>query len=93
MSFEEARLRLRGSMAPVVTPFNEDESLDLETFKSLIDWQIENGSHGISVTGTSGEPSSLTVEERLTVMETAKKRLQGEFHSFRGRVLSIIMRH
>lgn len=77
MSFEEARLRLRGSMAPVVTPFNEDESLDLETFKSLIDWQIENGSHGISVTGTSGEPSSLTVEERLIVMETAKKAVAG----------------
>lgn len=77
MSYEEARLRLRGSMAPVVTPFNEDESLDLETFKSLINWQIENGSHGISVTGTSGEPSSLTVEERLLVMETAKKAVAG----------------
>lgn len=77
MSYEEARLRLRGSMAPVVTPFHEDESLDLETFKSLIDWQIENGSHGISVTGTSGEPSSLTVEERLTVMETAQKAVAG----------------
>jgi 4-hydroxy-tetrahydrodipicolinate synthase len=77
MSYEEARLRLRGSIAPVVTPFNEDESLDLETFQKLIDWQIENGSHGISVTGTSGEPSSLTVEERLTVMETAMKAVAG----------------
>jgi len=77
MSYEEARLRLRGSIAPVVTPFNEDESLDLETFQKLINWQIENGSHGISVTGTSGEPSSLTVAERLTVMETAMKAVAG----------------
>ncbi|RST74290.1 2,4-dihydroxyhept-2-ene-1,7-dioic acid aldolase [Siminovitchia acidinfaciens] len=76
-NYKEAKERLKGSIAPVVTPFNEDESLDLETFKSLIDWQIESGSHGISVTGTSGEPSSLTVEERLTVMETAMKAVAG----------------
>lgn len=74
---QEAREKLRGSIAPVITPFKEDESLDLETFKSLINWQIESGSHGISVTGTSGEPSSLTVDERETVMETAIKAIDG----------------
>ncbi|KKB34238.1 2,4-dihydroxyhept-2-ene-1,7-dioic acid aldolase [Bacillus thermotolerans] len=74
---QEAKEKLKGSIAPVITPFKQDESLDLETFKSLINWQIESGSHGISVTGTSGEPSSLTVEEREQVMETAVKTIGG----------------
>ncbi|KON69464.1 dihydrodipicolinate synthase [Peribacillus butanolivorans] len=74
---QEAREKLRGSIAPVITPFKEDESLDLVTLKNLINWQIESGSHGISVTGTSGEPSSLTVEEREIVMETAVKAIDG----------------
>ncbi|GLY09505.1 2,4-dihydroxyhept-2-ene-1,7-dioic acid aldolase [Pseudobacillus badius] len=74
---QEAKEKLKGSIAPVITPFKQDESLDLDTFKSLINWQIESGSHGISVTGTSGEPSSLTVEERELVMETAFKTIDG----------------
>src|SRR5690606_18468274 len=37
----------------------------------------ESGSHGISVTGTSGEPSSLTTEERIQVMENAIKTVNG----------------
>ncbi|WP_257347402.1 2,4-dihydroxyhept-2-ene-1,7-dioic acid aldolase [Pseudalkalibacillus decolorationis] len=70
---EEAKQRLRGSIAPIITPFNEDGSIDFETLENLINWHIESGSHGISVTGTTGEPSSLTVEERVQVMEAAAK--------------------
>ncbi|MBO8172589.1 MAG: 2,4-dihydroxyhept-2-ene-1,7-dioic acid aldolase [Bacillaceae bacterium] len=77
MSIEEAKQRFRGSIAPVVTPFKEDDSLDLETLANLIEWHIESGSHGISVTGTTGEPSSLTIEEREQVMETAIKTVNG----------------
>src|SRR5687767_1318007 len=60
----------RGSIVPIVTPFKNGE-LDLEGLASLIEWQIENGSHGISVTGTTGEPSSLTADERERVIRTA----------------------
>ncbi|MEH7355735.1 2,4-dihydroxyhept-2-ene-1,7-dioic acid aldolase [Neobacillus drentensis] len=75
--FENVKKRLRGSIAPVITPFNEDESIDFATMSDLINWQIESGSHGISVTGTSGEPSSLTVKERELVMENAIKTING----------------
>ncbi len=61
---------LRGSIVPVVTPF-KDGTLDLDGLARLIDWQIANGSHGISVTGTTGEPSSLTTEEREQVIRAA----------------------
>ncbi|PKR86573.1 2,4-dihydroxyhept-2-ene-1,7-dioic acid aldolase [Heyndrickxia camelliae] len=71
--YEEARKKLRGSIAPIVTPFNEDFTIDYLTLEKLIHWHIESGTHGISVTGTTGEPSSLTVDERVKVMETAAK--------------------
>ncbi|WP_203363000.1 2,4-dihydroxyhept-2-ene-1,7-dioic acid aldolase [Bacillus sp. REN10] len=76
-NIQEIKQRLKGSIAPVITPFHEDESLDLDTFQQLINWQINSGSHGISVTGTSGEPSSLTVKERELVMETAMQTING----------------
>ncbi|MFD0944489.1 2,4-dihydroxyhept-2-ene-1,7-dioic acid aldolase [Savagea faecisuis] len=75
--YAEARKKLRGSICPVITPFKEDGSIDEETFKDLVNWQIESGSHGISVTGTSGEPSSMTVEERKRVMDLAKEAIDG----------------
>jgi 4-hydroxy-tetrahydrodipicolinate synthase len=61
---------LRGSLVPLVTPFKNGE-FDEPAFKDLIEWQIESGSHGISVTGSTGEPSALTPEEREHVIETA----------------------
>lgn len=69
--------KLRGSICPVITPFKANGDIDFEKQRDLINYQIENGSHGISVTGTSGEPSSLTVEERVQVMENAMKAIDG----------------
>lgn len=66
----------RGSIVPVVTPFR-DGALDLESLAQLIEWQIANGSHGISVTGTTGEPSSLTLDERKQVIRAAKEAVNG----------------
>jgi 4-hydroxy-tetrahydrodipicolinate synthase len=66
----------RGSIAPIVTPFREGK-LDERALADLIDWQIKSGSHGISVTGTTGEPSSLSFEERKRVIEVAKQAIAG----------------
>ncbi|MEC5423000.1 2,4-dihydroxyhept-2-ene-1,7-dioic acid aldolase [Virgibacillus sp. C22-A2] len=77
MSYDEAKKRFRGSISPVITPFHQDESIDYVKFQELINWHIASGSHGISVTGTSGEPSSMSIEEREKVMETACKTVNG----------------
>ena len=61
---------LRGSYPPVVTPFR-DGKIDFETFASLIDRQVKGGSHGIVICGTTGEPSSLTVDERCELVKVA----------------------
>lgn len=75
--YQEAKQRLRGSIAPIVTPFDENMDVDIRGLQNLIDWHIQSGSHGISVTGTTGEPSSLTIAERELVMETAIKTAAG----------------
>ena len=77
MAYEEAKKKLRGSICPVITPFTESGEIDEKKFAELIDWQIASGSHGISVTGTSGEPSSLTIAERKRVMALAKETIDG----------------
>jgi 4-hydroxy-tetrahydrodipicolinate synthase len=68
---------IRGSIVPVVTPFTSDGSFDESTMVKLLEWQIESRSHGVSVTGTTGEPSSLSLEEREHVMEVAARTVGG----------------
>lgn len=67
---------LRGSYPPVVTPF-KDGAVDYETYARLIDRQVTEGSHGVVVNGTTGEPSTLTVEERNRLVEVAVKAAAG----------------
>jgi 4-hydroxy-tetrahydrodipicolinate synthase len=61
---------LRGSYTPIVTPFRNGD-LDLDTFAALVDRQIVHGGHGILVTGTTAEPSSLTLDERTELVRVA----------------------
>jgi 4-hydroxy-tetrahydrodipicolinate synthase len=63
--------KLKGSIVPLVTPFGESGDFDEPTFRKLIDWQIESGSHGISIEGTTGEPSALSLEERERIYDIA----------------------
>lgn len=69
--------RLRGSIVPIVTPFDAGGQLDERALGALIDWQIASGSHGISVTGTTGEPSALTADERRRVFDLAREAVAG----------------
>lgn len=61
---------LRGSVPPIVTPFR-DGRVDHEAYARLVDWQIQSGTHGILVNGTTSEPSTLTIEERQELLRTA----------------------
>jgi 4-hydroxy-tetrahydrodipicolinate synthase len=68
---------IKGAIAPLVTPFDGGGDLDLDTVTRLVDWQIESGTHGISVGGSTGEPTSMTVEERMAVMRAAAAAVAG----------------
>ncbi len=68
---------VRGAITPLITPFHADGALDLDSIPRLIDWQLEHGSHGISVGGSTGEPTSQTVAERVEVMRAAAAAIDG----------------
>jgi 4-hydroxy-tetrahydrodipicolinate synthase len=67
---------LRGSIAPVVTPFTAEGELDLEGLRNLIRWQLASGSHGISLGGSTGEPSAQTTKERIAAMDAAAEEIK-----------------
>ncbi|MGH3172942.1 MAG: dihydrodipicolinate synthase family protein, partial [Streptosporangiaceae bacterium] len=73
MRFRRDPSSLRGSIAPVVTPFTEDGQLDTEGLRRLIGWQLDSGSHGISLGGSTGEPSAQTPGERIAAMTEAAR--------------------
>jgi len=62
---------IKGSIAPVITPFAENGAVDLTSLGGLIGWQLASGSHGISLGGSTGEPSAQTVRERIRAMDAA----------------------
>jgi 4-hydroxy-tetrahydrodipicolinate synthase len=68
---------VRGAITPLITPFTEDGSPDLNALPGLIDWQLEHGTDGISVGGSTGEPTSQTVAERIAVMRAAAAAIDG----------------
>ena len=49
----------KGAITAIVTPFKEDESLDLEALKRLVEFQIKNKIDGIVPCGTTGESPTL----------------------------------
>lgn len=52
-----------GAAVAIITPMNEDGSINYEEFGRFIDWQIDNGTDAIVICGTTGESSTLKVVE------------------------------
>ncbi|MCP9764390.1 dihydrodipicolinate synthase family protein [Lacihabitans soyangensis] len=66
-----------GVYPAVTTNFFEDQSLDFQTFENNINEQIKAGVHGIIVCGSLGENSTLSTDEKLALLESAKKAIAG----------------
>jgi 4-hydroxy-tetrahydrodipicolinate synthase len=67
---------LRGSYPPLVTPF-KNGAVDLDAFAALVDRQVQLGSDGVVVCGTTAEPSSLTLAERAELVRVAVATVRG----------------
>lgn len=59
----------KGIIVPLITPFNEDETIDFKGYQEVIDFQIDNGVHGILVGGTTGEYHVMSMEERKNLIK------------------------
>ena len=64
-------------LTAIVTPFRADGSMDLDAFRSLAGFLLENGSDGIVVAGTTGEAPTLTDDERLELVAAAVETAEG----------------
>jgi 4-hydroxy-tetrahydrodipicolinate synthase len=62
--------RLAGVLAPVVTPLRRDFSPDPERYVHHCKWLLANGCAGLAVFGTNSEANSLSVDERMVLLET-----------------------
>ena len=71
----EARF-LRGSYTPLVTPFRNGK-VDLDRFAALVERQVQEGSHGVLVCGTTAEATSLSIAERAELFRVAVKTAAG----------------
>ena len=60
--------RIKGVLSPVVTPFRPDYSPDVERFVRHCRWLLSHNV-GLAVFGTNSEGNSLSVEERMTLLE------------------------
>ena len=65
-----------GAAAALVTPFREGK-VDVEALRRLVDFQLENGAAALVSCGTTGEPSTLTMEEREQVIRETVKAVNG----------------
>jgi len=70
-------MQVEGIYVPIITPFADDLSIDYEAFGEVLDWQIDNGTHGIIVGGSTGEFFALSDEEREAQLRFAAERIAG----------------
>ncbi len=66
-----------GSGVAIVTPMNNDGSVNYEEYGRLIDFQIENGIDAIIACGTTGESATMSGEEHCKVIEYTVKKVDG----------------
>ncbi len=78
------KLRIEGSFVALITPFNRDGTVDFEGFRTLIDFQATNGTSAVLITGSTGEVSMLSREERQEVISKTVKFKRSDMLLFYG---------
>ncbi|XOV68219.1 MAG: 4-hydroxy-tetrahydrodipicolinate synthase [Fluviicola sp.] len=67
-----------GSGVALVTPFNDDFSIDFDALRKLVRYQIDNGTDFLVVQGTTGESPTLTWDEKMAVLKAVQEENQGK---------------
>lgn len=73
----------KGSMPALVTPF-KDGAVDMVTLKKLVDWHVDEGSHGLVPVGTTGESPTLSHAEHMAVVEAVVEASAGRIPVIAG---------
>ena len=73
-----AKLKIAGSFVALITPFNQDGSVDFGGFRSLLEFQQAHGTSAVLIMGSTGEVSMLSQQERQRIIvETARMKVGG----------------
>ena len=75
---------IKGSLVAIVTPMHADGGLDLERFRSLIDFHVAQGTDGIVVVGTTGESPTVNFDEHHQLISAAVKQAAGRIPVIAG---------
>ncbi|MFD0979087.1 dihydrodipicolinate synthase family protein [Tropicimonas aquimaris] len=77
-------IKPKGSFVALVTPMNEDGSIDFEGFRTLLNWHAENGTEAVLIMGSTGEVSMLSPEERKAIITETVKMKPGNMLMYYG---------
>ena len=77
-------VELKGIVVPIVTPMNEDETINTDELRRQVDRQIEAGIHGIFPFGTNGEGYILNFDEKKLVLQTVIDQVAGRVPVYAG---------
>jgi 4-hydroxy-tetrahydrodipicolinate synthase len=69
--------RISGSIVALVTPMTPAGAIDWSALDALLEWHIAEGTHAISPVGTTGESSTLNVEEHCAVIKRVVEQVRG----------------
>ena len=74
----------RGAGVALITPFNSDNSVNFSELERIIEDQVSNGTDAIIVCGTTGEPATMTEDEKLSVIRCAVEKVAGRIPVIAG---------
>lgn len=77
-------VELKGIIVPILTPMNEDETINVEELRRQVDRMINSGIHGIFPCGTNGEGYILSTDEKRLVIETVVDQAAGRVPVYAG---------
>ena len=67
----------KGTATALITPFT-DNGVDFKALDKILDYQVDGGVNALVILGTTGEPATMTKEEKVAVVEAVVKKLKGK---------------
>lgn len=67
----------KGTATAMITPFSENGEVNFDAFGKMIDFQIENGTDALVILGTTGEPATMSEEEKDALMRFSVQKVAG----------------
>ena len=77
-------IELKGIIPPIITPMNEDESINVAELRRQVDRMIEGGVHALFPFGTNGEGYILSLKEKEEILEAVVDQVKGRIPVYAG---------